>query len=84
MQVEDERRYVEYVSSRLAWMRKIAFLLCQDWDGRVVIHWQDDRGSVTYTVTDVTEDSAERFAFARADEPGRIWGAGPVLLGRPE
>ncbi len=49
-------------------------LLCQDWDGRVVIHWEDDRGSRTYTVLDVTEDSPQRFAFARADEPaGAVW-----------
>lgn len=49
-------------------------LLCQDWDGRVVIHWQDDRGSVTYTVLDVAEDSPERFAFTRADAPGgAVW-----------
>ncbi|HEY7293625.1 MAG TPA: hypothetical protein VH916_01235 [Dehalococcoidia bacterium] len=49
-------------------------LLCQDWDGRVVIHWEDDRGSCTYTVLDVTEDSAARFAFERADEPaGAVW-----------
>lgn len=28
---DDERRYVEYVSNRLIWLPKIAFLLCQDW-----------------------------------------------------
>jgi hypothetical protein len=50
------------------------FLLCQDWDQRVVIHWEDDRGSYTFTVLDVTEDSAERFAFNRVDEPaGAVW-----------
>ena len=40
-------------------------LLCQDWDGRVVIHWEDDRGSSTYTVADVLSDTPERFAFVR-------------------
>ncbi len=46
------------------------FLLCQDWDRRVVIHWEDDRGSYTYTVTDVLEDTPERFTFTREDAPG--------------
>jgi hypothetical protein len=46
-------------------------LLCQDWDARVVIHWEDDRGSYTYTVSDVLSDTAERFAFMRlSDENG--------------
>ncbi len=50
MRQDDERRYVEYVSSRLPWIRKIAFLLCQDWHGaddvaqtaitRLYIHWR--------------------------------------------
>jgi RNA polymerase sigma factor (sigma-70 family) len=48
--VEDERRYVEYVSSRLPWIRKVAFLLCQDWHRaddvaqaaitRLYVHWR--------------------------------------------
>ena len=45
-------------------------LLCQDWDGRVVIHWEDDRGSYTYTVADVLSDTPERFAFVRALDGG--------------
>jgi hypothetical protein len=28
---DDEQHYIEYVSSRLPWLRKVAFLLCQDW-----------------------------------------------------
>ncbi len=47
-------------------------LLCQDWDGRVVVHWEDDRGSYTYTVTDVLEDTPERLAFRRDDPPGSV------------
>jgi len=50
-------------------------LLCQDWDQRVVIHWSDDRGSYTFTVSDVLEDTSERFSFLRQDEP-----AGQVSL----
>lgn len=50
------------------------FLLCQDWDGRVVVHWEDDRGSYTYTVLDIVVDTDERFEFAREDAPqGRVW-----------
>jgi RNA polymerase sigma-70 factor (sigma-E family) len=47
---DDEGRYVEYVSSRLAWLRKVAFLLCQDWHRaddlaqaaitRLYVHWR--------------------------------------------
>jgi RNA polymerase sigma-70 factor (sigma-E family) len=47
---DDEQRYVEYVASRLAWLRKVAFLLCQDWHRaddlaqaaitRLYVHWR--------------------------------------------
>jgi RNA polymerase sigma-70 factor (sigma-E family) len=47
---DDERRYVEYVSGRLAWLRKVAFLLAQDWHRaddlaqaaitRLYVHWR--------------------------------------------
>lgn len=50
MKAEDERRYVEYVGSRLPWLRKVAFLLCQDWHAaddvaqaaitRLYVHWR--------------------------------------------
>ncbi|GAA4244969.1 SigE family RNA polymerase sigma factor [Dactylosporangium darangshiense] len=43
MRGEDERRYVEYVSARLPWIRKVAFLLCQDW------HRADDITQVAIT-----------------------------------
>jgi RNA polymerase sigma-70 factor (sigma-E family) len=46
---DDERRYVEFVAGRLAWLRKVAFLLCQDWHRaddlaqaaitRLYVHW---------------------------------------------
>jgi RNA polymerase sigma-70 factor (sigma-E family) len=35
--------YVEYVEARLTWLRRIAFLLCQDW------HGADDLVQVTIT-----------------------------------
>jgi len=54
VQVEDERRYVEYVSSRLAWMRKIAFLLCQDW------HHADDVAQAAITKLYVHWGTASR------------------------
>jgi RNA polymerase sigma-70 factor (sigma-E family) len=47
---DDERRYVEYVSSRLPWLRKVAFMLCQDWHRaddiaqaaitKLYVHWR--------------------------------------------
>lgn len=50
MKDEDERRYIEYVSGRLPWLRKVAFLLCQDWHRaddlaqaaitRLYVHWR--------------------------------------------
>jgi DNA-directed RNA polymerase specialized sigma24 family protein len=40
---DDEQRYTEYVSSRLPWLRKIGFLLCQDW------HRADDLAQGTIT-----------------------------------
>ena len=46
------------------------FLLCQDWDQRVVIHWEDDHGSSTFTVIDVVLDSDDRFEFVREEAPG--------------
>ncbi len=32
MRDADEQAYVEYVAARMPWMRKVAFLLCHDWD----------------------------------------------------
>lgn len=50
------------------------FLLCQDWDHRVVVHWEDDRQSYTYTVTNVIADTPERFEFLRGgDGAARMW-----------
>lgn len=50
MKADDERRYVEYVSTRLPWLRKVAFLLCQDWHRaddvaqaaitKLYVHWR--------------------------------------------
>lgn len=45
------------------------FLLCQDWDNRVVIHWEDDRGAYTYTVVDVLADAEDGLAFVREEPP---------------
>jgi hypothetical protein len=51
------------------------FLLCQDWDQRVVIHWEDDHASRTFTVLNITADADDLFEFVREDEP-----AGTVRL----
>ena len=50
MKDDDEQQYIEYVSSRLPWLRKVAFLLCQDWHRaddlvqaaitRLYLHWR--------------------------------------------
>jgi RNA polymerase sigma-70 factor (sigma-E family) len=40
---DDERRYVEYVAGRHGWLRKVAYLLCQDW------HAADDLAQATIT-----------------------------------
>jgi RNA polymerase sigma-70 factor (sigma-E family) len=47
---DDERHYVDFVSSRLPWLRKVAFLLCQDWHRaddiaqaaitKLYVHWR--------------------------------------------
>jgi len=44
-----------------------AYILCQDWDKRVFIHWKDSRQAHTLEITRITEDTSERFVF-RASE----------------
>jgi RNA polymerase sigma factor (sigma-70 family) len=41
--VRDDADYVEYVQGRLTWLRRVAYLLCQDW------HAADDLVQVTIT-----------------------------------
>src|SRR5829696_9766392 len=33
------------------------YILCQDWDKRVFIHWKDSRGVRTLEITRILEDS---------------------------
>ncbi len=50
MKAADEQQYVEYVTARLPWMRRVAFLLCNDWHqtddicqtalASLYIHWR--------------------------------------------
>lgn len=54
MNADDEARYVEYVSSRLVWLRKVAFLLCQDW------HRADDLAQAAITALYVHWRAASR------------------------
>jgi len=49
MRADDEQRYVDYVTSRLTWLRKIAFLLCQDW------HHADEIGHQDQGATELRE-----------------------------
>lgn len=48
------------------------FLLCQDWDKRVVIHWEDDHGSQTCTILDIITDIEDAFEFVRDAEPSAV------------
>ena len=46
------------------------YILCQDWDKRVFIHWKDSRGVRTLEITRILEDTPERFSFhANEDVP---------------
>jgi RNA polymerase sigma factor (sigma-70 family) len=88
VRVEDERRYVEYVSARLPWIRKVAFLLCHDWHRaddiaqtaitRLYVHWRHAGGATSldaYTRTVVVRVflSERRTAWStRVDLPGDI------------
>jgi hypothetical protein len=44
------------------------YILCQDWDKRVFIHWKDSRGVRTLEITRILEDSPERFQFHANEE----------------
>ena len=49
MRASREAEYTEYVQARLGWLRRTAYLLCQDWQGaddlvqkaitRLYTHW---------------------------------------------
>jgi len=43
MSERSDTEYVEYVTARHAWLRRVAFLLCQDW------HSADDLVQVAFT-----------------------------------
>jgi len=44
------------------------YILCQDWDKRVFIHWKDSRGVRTVEITRIVEDTPERFSFHANEE----------------
>ena len=44
------------------------YILCQDWDKRVVIHWKNNRGVRTLEITRIVEDTPERFSFHANEE----------------
>ena len=53
VRADDERAYVDYVTERQVWIRRLAFRLCGDWDRaedlaqhvcvRLYVHWQKAR-----------------------------------------
>lgn len=99
MKVEDEERYVEYVTARLPWIRKVAYLLCHDWHRaddiaqtaitRLYVHWRHARAAQSldaYTRTVVVRAflSERRAAWARrVDLPGELPQNGAVDDGDP-
>jgi len=59
-------------------------LLCQDWDRRVVIHWEDHQRAHTFTVVDILTDTPERFEFLSESEPPVYVRLTPLSLERFE
>lgn len=55
MSVRRDAEFTEYVQARLAWLRRVAYLLCQDWDRaddlvqaavtRLYVHWGQARSA---------------------------------------
>ena len=81
-----ERRHVLLVETE-AGPEGIALhplLLYQDWDGRVVIHWEDHQGAYTFTVVDILVDTPECFEFLSESEPPVYVRLTPLTLERFE
>ncbi|MGE0542494.1 MAG: hypothetical protein AB7R89_20190 [Dehalococcoidia bacterium] len=56
------------------------YILCQDWDKRVFIHWKDSRGVRTLEITRILEDSPERFQFHVNEEIPVTYTLSPLTL----
>lgn len=56
------------------------YILCQDWDKRVFIHWKDNRGVRTLEITRIMEDTPERFSFHANEEVPVTYTLTPLTL----
>jgi hypothetical protein len=56
------------------------FILCQDWDKRVVIHWKDGRGVRTVEITRILEDTPGRFSFHANEEIPVTYTLSPLTI----
>ena len=58
------------------------YILCQDWDKRVFIHWKDGRGVRTLEITRIVEDTRERFSFHANEETPVTYTLTPLTIAR--
>jgi hypothetical protein len=56
------------------------YILCQDWDKRVFIHWKDSRGVRTLEITRILEDTPQRFSFHANEEIPVTYTLTPLTL----
>ena len=56
------------------------FLLCQDWDKRVFLHWKDSHQAHTLEITRIVEDSPERFVFRASEDEPVTYAVTPLTL----
>jgi hypothetical protein len=56
------------------------YILCQDWDKRVFLHWKDERRAHTLELTRILEDTAERFCFHASEEQPVTYTLTPLTL----
>ncbi len=56
------------------------YILCQDWDKRVVIHWKESRQVRTLEITRILEDTPACFAFRASEEEPVTYTLTPLTL----
>lgn len=56
------------------------YLLCQDWDKRVFIHWRDAQGTRTLEVTRILEDTEGSFRFHASEAEPVTYALEPLTL----
>jgi hypothetical protein len=58
------------------------YVLCQDWDKRVFIHWKDSRCVHTLEITRILDDTPEQFSFHANEEIPVTYTLRPLTLRR--